>query len=332
MQNTLDKINTGKFVISLDFELFWGVRDVRTIHQYGENVAGVHTVIPELLKKFEKYNINATFSIVGLLFFENKKQLLEGLPFRKPKYTDQNLSPYAGYINTIGENSGNDLYHYAPELIRLIKQYPSQEIGTHTFSHYYCLEEGQTVEDFMEDIIAAKKVAANYGVQLQSLVFPRNQFNDDYLKACTDLGIICIRGNENSWIYTAKNRDKESQLRRAVRLLDSYINISGHNCYTDNYLKSSMPTNIPSSRFLRPFSKKISFLDYFKLRRIKNGMMYAAKNNMTYHLWWHPHNFGMNQNENFAFLEKIAVHFQHLNQKYNFKSYTMSELSTSLNS
>jgi hypothetical protein len=31
----------GAFVISLDFELFWGVRDKRTISGYGPNILGV---------------------------------------------------------------------------------------------------------------------------------------------------------------------------------------------------------------------------------------------------------------------------------------------------
>jgi len=255
-------MNKGKFVISLDFELFWGVRDVRTIREYGNNILGVYRVIPELLKLFEKYGINATFSVIGLLFFENKKQLLENLPIRIPVYDNSNLSPYKD-INMIGDDFTTDKYHYAPELIKLIQQYPSQEIGTHTFSHYYCLEKGQTVDDFTEDIIAAKKVAENYGIKLTSLVFPRNQFNDAYLKVCAALGIICIRGNEQSWLYEARNSDKESMIRRAIRFADAYINISGHNCYEDDHLSGTAPINIPASRFLRPFSAKVKMLDFF---------------------------------------------------------------------
>jgi peptidoglycan/xylan/chitin deacetylase (PgdA/CDA1 family) len=323
-------MNKGKFVISLDFELFWGVRDVRTIRDYGDNILGVHTVIPKLLELFEKYEINATFSTVGFLFFENRAQLLENLPVKIPVYSNSNLSPYKD-INSIGDDFTADEYYYAPELIKLIQQYPSQEIGTHTFSHYYCLENGQTVEDFTEDIIAAKKIAANYGIKLESLVFPRNQFNDTYLQACAALGIICIRGNENSWLYGARSRDNESLMRRAIRLLDAYINISGQHCYTDKQLGRDILTNIPASRFLRPYSFKTRGLDFLKLKRIKDGMTYAAKNNLTYHLWWHPHNFGINQKENFLFLEKILLHYQYLHQQYNFKSYTMSGLSKFLN-
>ena len=59
-------------------------------------------------------------------------------------------------------------------------------------------------------------------------------------------------------------------------------------------------------------------------------MTYAAKNNCTYHLWWHPHNFGINQDENFSFLEKILMHYKQLNKEYQFQSYTMSELAKSL--
>jgi peptidoglycan/xylan/chitin deacetylase (PgdA/CDA1 family) len=323
-------METGKFVISLDFELLWGVRDKVGIAQYGQHVKGVHQVIPRLLELFTKYHVKATFATVGFLFFETKSELLSNLPKKLPNYTDKSLSPYTGHFDIVGENYEVDPYHYAPELIRLIQSYPEQEIGTHTFSHYYCLEKGQTIDDFREDIQNAQKVAAKSGIELTSLVFPRNQYNDEYLKVIEELGIICCRGNEHSWIYKALNADSESLFRRAIRLMDAYINISGHNCYTNEYLKSKYPVNIPSSRFLRPYTKKLKALEKLRLNRIKNGMTYAAKNNCTYHLWWHPHNFGINQDENFSFLKKILIHYESLNKKYQFRSYTMSELAKSL--
>jgi phenylacetate-coenzyme A ligase PaaK-like adenylate-forming protein len=91
-----------------------------------------------------------------------------------------------------------------------------------------------------------------------------------------------------------------------------------------------MPIDIPSSRFLRPFSKKLKILDSLRLNRIKSGMTYAAKNKLTYHLWWHPHNFGVNQIENFEFLDKVLTHYKTLNTKFNFQSYTMTNLATNI--
>lgn len=318
----------GKFVISLDFELMWGVRDKKTIDSYGKNIAGVQKVIPELLNIFRKHDIKATFSTVGLLFFKTKKELLENLPEIKPLYENSNLSPYNEYFNSIGEDYKSDLYHFAPDLIKKIQTYPEQEIGTHTFSHYYCLEPGQTIDAFKADMKSALAIANKYNLTTSSLVFPRNQFNDEYLKICSELGIICYRGNEHSWLYKAQNGEKESRIRRGFRLLDAYFNLSGYNCYSDEYLKSKTPVDIPSSRFLRPFSPKTKILDAIRLRRITSGMTHAAKYELTYHLWWHPHNFGVNLKENLSFLEKVLRHYDKLNKKYNFKSFTMKELAT----
>jgi len=74
----------GKFVVSLDFELMWGVRDIKDKKTYGNNIIGVHKVIPKLLEVFRKYDIKATFSTVGLLFFESKQELLANIPEIKP--------------------------------------------------------------------------------------------------------------------------------------------------------------------------------------------------------------------------------------------------------
>lgn len=324
-------MTNGKFVISLDFELLWGMRDKTTKDgNYAENIKGVHLVIPKLLKSFSRHSIKATFSTVGFLFFKDKSELLTNVPKQIPNYTNLNYSPYSGHFDLVGENYVEDLFHFAPLLINEIKKYPEQEIGTHTFSHYYCLEKGQTIEDFSADIQMAIEIAKKNDVNITSLIFPRNQFNDEYLKVCSDLGLICYRGNEHSWLYKAKNLEQESKLRRALRLIDAYINISGHNCYSVKDLKVKYLIDIPASRFLRPFSNPLKILETFRLKRILTGMTYAAKNNLIYHLWWHPHNFGVNQNENFVFLEKILNHYNKLNTKYKFQSITMTELANKL--
>ena len=46
----------GKFIISLDFELMWGVRDKKDKTTYGNNILGVHKVIPKLLEIFSSAN------------------------------------------------------------------------------------------------------------------------------------------------------------------------------------------------------------------------------------------------------------------------------------
>ncbi len=323
---------TGKFIVSLDFEIMWGVRDIVTVQNYGEHLRGVHQALPELLDYFKRYQIRGTFATVGLLFFENIHELLSNLPEFKPEYTDPNLSPYGDYlVKNVGLNSNDDPYHFAPQLIQLIKNTPFQEISTHTFSHFYCQENGQTITDFKHDLMAAIAIAKIRGIDKPTtIVFPRNQLNVDYFKVCKELGIVAYRGNEDSWIYAVRSINYKNLFRRSFKLMDAYLNISGHHCYSDEYMKAGSLINIPSSRFLRPYSKTLSFFEGLRLNRIKNSMTYAAKNGLSYHLWWHPHNFGINQDENFSFLEKVLQHYDYLNKKYDFTSYTMSEVAEML--
>jgi len=316
--------NKGSFIISLDFEIYWGVWDVVDFHQYKNNLLGVRQVIPRLLKVFHEYEINATFATVGLLFFKDRQELEEGLPTERPVYTNVKISPYKNHLSGVGNDESDDPFHYAPSLVELI-QNSGQEIACHTFCHYYCLEQGQTVEAFAADLKAAKKIAVKRGIDLKSLVFPRNQFNEQYLEVCKNEGFISYRGNEASWIYKAHIHERETLLRRVSRWLDAYINLTGHHCF-DVERDKGFPVDIPASRFLRPYSKKMSFLDGIKLKRIKEGMTHAAKNGLNYHLWWHPHNFGINLEKNISFLEKILAHYKILSGKYDFRSRSMQQV------
>lgn len=313
----------GKFVISLDFELFWGVRDKRTIADYGPNILGVKQAIPAILELLRTYDVKATFSTVGFLFAENKKELLQYIPSLLPEYTDKNLSPYEE-IKGIGNDENEDPYHFGYSLLKKIVAEKMHEIGTHTFCHYYCLEPGQSSQAFLEDLKMAKKIAATKNIQVQSLVFPRNQFNEEYLSVCREAGISSYRGNPVSWLYAARNKNEESLFRRALRFLDTYINITGHHCHSKAYIQSASLVNVAASRFLRPYSSRLSFLESFRLRRIKRAMGYAAKKRRLFHLWWHPHNFGANLQENMAFLEQILRHYRDLHGQFGFESATMT--------
>jgi hypothetical protein len=54
-------------------------------------------------------------------------------------------------------------------------------------------------------------------------------------------------------------------------------------------------------------------------------MTHAAKNKELYHLWWHPHNFGVNTRENMKNLTVLLNHFQFLQKQYGFTNLTMKE-------
>ena len=159
------------------------------------------------------------------------------------------------------------------------------------------------------------------GVELESLVFPRNQFSAGYVQVCSKHGIKAYRGNEESWIYAPVNEGtRQSTIRRGLRLADAYVNISGHNCCSLERARRSFPFDMPSSRFLRPYSKRLRLLDPLRLRRITSGLTHAAQHNLIYHLWWHPHNFGVSLEENLAFLKSVLEHFAGSRRKYGWRA------------
>ena len=311
----------GIFTISLDFELFWGVHDTRTIEAYGNNILNVHTIVPRLLTLFDKYEVHCTWATVGFLFLKDKADLLAHLPAAMPGYDNPKFDPYP-YIRK------TDLapeYHFAPELIKKIAATKGQEIATHTYSHMYTLEEGITPASFREDMLMALAIAKREGFDLHSIVFPRNQFNDAILQVCTELGIKTYRGSETSFVYESRNRTDETRMRRLIRLLDSYINITGHHTFKVGQRGNGI-VSIPSSRFLRPYSTTLAFLTPLQLKRVINALMGASRRGEVFHLWWHPHNFGANIEENFNSLEKILMQFKKLKDKGLMQSLNMYEI------
>jgi peptidoglycan/xylan/chitin deacetylase (PgdA/CDA1 family) len=313
----------GAFVISLDFELHWGVRDQLTVVDYKDNLLGVRNVVPRLLNLFSRYKVHATWATVGFLFFDSREALISGCPRRQPQYSLPKLSPYP-YLEAIGPNEEYDYYHFAPSLIRQIISSPHQEVATHTFSHYYCLETGQNADDFRDDLAAAVRIASSFGVTLRSIVFPRNQVNVAYLEICKGLGLTTYRGNQKSWMYSGEAPD--GRVKRAARLLDAYTLLSGHNAHMVDY-ESGPLINVPASRFLRPYSPLCPAANRLHIRRIRSDLSYAANHGLVYHLWWHPHNFGVNTNENLSMLGAILDHFSKLRRDYGMESLTMLETS-----
>ncbi|QQR86180.1 MAG: polysaccharide deacetylase family protein [Flavobacteriales bacterium] len=313
----------GSFVISLDLELMWGVRDHRTIADYGAHVRGVKEAIPAMLDLFDEFGVRATFATVGLLFKPDKQGMLSASPALKPSYADANLSPFNGHFGQVGQSEADDPHHFGTSPLHMIAARRQHEIATHTWSHYYCLEPGQTVEQFKADLACANTVAKEQGHMIRSIVFPRNQYAPTYLEACAEQGLKCYRGNEDHWVHRPVPDSGRTPLRRAIRLLDHYVNVTGHHTPRVDELKGTLPVNVPASRFLRPVSKQLGMLEPLRSRRITKSMTNAAERHGIYHLWWHPHNFGVDLQDNIAFLRKALEHFRSLERTKGMRSETM---------
>lgn len=313
------------FVISMDFELMWGVRDKRSIRSYGEHILGERQAIPAMLRLFKRYGVKATWAVVGLTLFDSKADLVAHLPELRPSYRNPALDPYLALAD-LGDNEKADPYHFGLSLVRQIQDCEGMEVGSHTFGHYYCTEAGQDGRQFRADLEAWIHASRRLGVRPDSFVFPRNQSNPEYLAICAELGFKVFRGNEDAWMYREGSREGQSSLMRASRLADNYLDLSGHHGFIPRPWLDTGLVNCPSSRFLRPYSRRLAWLEGLRVRRIQQAMTQAARRGESFHLWWHPHNFGTGLKENLGILERLLQHHVQLRERHGVVPMTMAEV------
>jgi peptidoglycan/xylan/chitin deacetylase (PgdA/CDA1 family) len=306
-------------IVSLDFELFWSMQDICDLSEYEANILGGRRAIPRMLELFGKYGIHATWATVGFLFGKDEDELRGYFPAQLPTYENGKLSSYRCFGN-IGSDEASAPCYYGSSLVERIASVPGQEIGSHTFSHYYCREAGQTAMQFRADMQSARAIAEDHGFDLRSVVLPRNQCEPDYARVLTDLGFVTYRDEENDWIH---EKVKFRPLMRLLRLADVYLPLTGQGGYEPKIENGIV--NLVGSRMYKPFCKPLAFLEGLKIRRIKKQMLHAAKKGLTFHLWWHPHNVGVRTDFHMRQLEEIFSYYDELKEKYGMRSLNMGE-------
>jgi len=315
----------GTFVVSLDFELHWGVRDVVTLEAYRPVLEGVRPAILGMLERFSRDGIHATWATVGLLMCEGRDDARARAPTVRAAFERAILDPYPE-LDLCGESEAEDPLHFAPSLVRRIAATAGQELATHTFSHYHLLEAGGTDAAFAADLAAAVDVMARFGRAPASIVFPKNQFRSADLRTCAAAGIRAFRPNPTHTLYRERPAGDDRLWRRAARLVDAHLRISGADVRRPWSDAATALVAAPSSRMLRATGPGGLLARTARLRRVRAGMSAAAKAGGMYHLWWHPHNFGADPAGSLDFLDAILAHFRRLRQRYGMVSLGMAEV------
>jgi peptidoglycan/xylan/chitin deacetylase (PgdA/CDA1 family) len=312
----------GALVISLDFELYWGVRDRFPLDAAERRrLEKARDMVPRILALFSEFSIHATWATVGALFASSREEADSFTPTVQPTYADARLNPYS---ERIGASEGDDPFHFAPSLIRQIAETPDQEIASHSYSHYYCLEPGQTAEAFEADMQSALAIARHSGYNIRSYVFPRNQVNASYLPLLQKYGIDAYRGAGNVEANKADSFAVQRRpYKRALRLLDAYIDVCGRQVAP--WTPADPLACMLPSRYLRPTSSYLRPFDRLKLTRIRNQLKAAAELGQIFHLWWHPEDFAAGGQPNISFLREILTAFCELRVMHAMKSLTMAE-------
>jgi len=316
-------MSNSKFVISLDFEMFWGVCDKQTIDAYGLNVLGGGEAIRRMLALFSRRGVRVTWATVGMLMCRDYQHWRAIRPTLLPGYLRAGVSPYC-LDSLVKENAR--LFFGRP-LVEQILATQGQELATHTFSHFYCNEAGATPAQFAADLACANAIAADMGATVRSIVLPRNQIVEEFLSVLPAAGIEVYRGNAHHWLYRNGDAVIGGLAGRLARFSDACIPLSGDR--TERERHEAGLVNVPASLFLYPWSGRQRALSALRLRRVKQSMTTAARTGGVFHLWWHPHNFGVDVDENLALLEEVLRHYAVLADRYGMRSHCMGDFAES---
>jgi hypothetical protein len=114
-------------------------------------------------------------------------------------------------------------------------------------------------------------------------------------------------------------------------MLDAYLPVSGPgNVAWDEVPRPDGLHDVRASLFLRPCRPGLRALERARLARIALAIRHAARTGRLFHLWWHPHNFGRDLEENLSFLEAILRVVGECRARSGMRSLSMGEVADDL--
>ena len=284
-------MTAASVVLSLDFELRWGVHDHLgdDFSKYRKNLEGVREAVPAMLELFARRDVRATWATVGALACADWDEWEARAPVW-PRYRDGALAWNAAYR---AKDPKGALY-FAPDLVESIRHAPGQELGSHTFSHVYFGEPGFVRRDALADAAAMVTLfREKWNDVPRSFVFPRNQVAFEDVLA--EHGMRAWRENPTPFFWSATTAAQQSAVVRVLRLADSLAPLG-----TRTYHRT--PGRQRASHFVRFSLPPLAWRAH--LRRL-GAEAARLRSDDVFHLWWHPHNLGADVEGCIARLDEV---------------------------
>lgn len=313
----------GIFVLSLDVELCWGEIDKPDqIKNNKEYYKQARDCIEKILMLLEKYNISATWAVVGHLF------LKECNAIKGQKHPDIPRNTYPWYSKDWFEespctNEEVDPLWYGQDIIKkIINCRVCQEIACHTFAHIPYGDMNTKRATVRADLANCVHAAEKAGLKLRSFVFPRNIAG--YIDELNNFGFEAYRGIEPTW-YKAF----PAKLRKICHMLDQFLAI----CPPVSQPEYNQGLyNIPGSMLYLPMNGFRGLLPVkFRIHKARKGISEAIKHNKIFHLWFHPFNIATNQEKLLYGLEEILKEVCSRREKGELETKSMEEIVDSVN-
>ncbi|WP_415381215.1 polysaccharide deacetylase family protein [Halosimplex sp. TS25] len=259
----------GSVVVSVDAELGWGFVDYERPPE--SRVESARSGWQTLCRLFDAYDVPATWAVVGHLFHE----ACDGRHPDHPAGSEW-FAPERGlWADRPDLTCG-------PELIDAVRNSgPDHEIGCHTYSHVLFGDDETTSDVAAAELARSRAVADEWGIDLQSFVFPRNEVG--HRDQLAEHGFGAYRGG------------RPVARRTLPQKLKTVAFGSGAPPLVTPAVDEYGLVDVPASLFLYSFegpalraTKPVVGDPIVEL--VERGLDAAAEGEGVLHLWLHPNN------------------------------------------
>lgn len=312
-------LEKGAFVCSIDTELAWGyahLEDDPSTYEHWESYGRVRDTVERLLALMDRYDIRATFAFVGRLLIDHSNQA-------ETSIYPENPQPAAQYFteSRFSEQEFLDRW-YAPELIQMVQGAKSEhEIGSHTFSHMIEGEPGYSKSLFEQDLAAAQQHAKSLGLNLKSLIYPKNRVA--HVDIAARNGFSCYRS-----VPVSRTANLPSLPRRVLQKLDAYLPVPPAVSYP---VKRDGIWELPATSYYRHTAGWARWqINYVRAAKLKAGIRRAASGKALFHVWFHPYDIASDPKRLLPPLERAFAEVAKLRDAGRLENLTMGEVAESL--
>ena len=300
-------IERGALVVSLDLELLWGYHDVGITEAVRRQCDGARRAVRRLLNLFERYQVSATWAIVGHLYLDDAERDAQGRAHPRHPRPVYPWVPGDWFDALPSGNASSCPEWYGRDLVDMIRQARQpQEIGCHTFSHVIFGHPGCGPAVAKAELERCVDLARAAGIDLKTMVFPRNKVG--HLPALREAGMEVFRGRDVEpfpWV-PARLRDGANVLARILSVPPAPV------------LPHRTPEgliNLPGSMFYMAATDWQRFVPMtVRTVVVKRGLREAARRKAIFHLRLHPEGLVFGADRLFAGLEDIFEEARRLQQ------------------
>ncbi len=283
-------METGALCISIDLELAWGIWDKPSADYHARCAEHERTIIEQLVALFEKYDVRATWAVVGRLLDKDQTRA--------------------------------DKIWFAPDLVeRVVQSRVAHDVGSHSYAHVYF---GATDrEQLRADLAEARRVHDEHGLPFVSFVFPRNQVA--HLDLLREVGIRVFRSVDVGWHTTVRERLGKTA-GRVANLADKLLPVIPA---VVGPIDHDGLVELPSSMlFLGRSGLRRVVPARSLMTKGWLGLERARRQNRVFHLWFHPSNFYYDMPRQMETLETMLRRACTLRDRGELAIRTMSDFAT----